>query len=282
MALKKGDKPKVLIDELSEQLLATFQKAKLIDAYDVYQHLMDYWAEAMQDDVYLIASDGWREAAKPRLLVEDRDRKTKDKPDFVIGKQKYKTELIPMALLIARHFAAEQAAIERLEADAAAIAQTMDELVEEHSSDEGLLSEAKNDKDKVTKASAASRLKEIKNDKDAADECKVLAEFLALVEKESEINAKAKAAQEALTDKVVARYSKLTDDDIKRLVVDDKWMAMIEAAVQGELDRVSHTLTSRVRELGERYATPLPALTEGVALLASRVEAQLKRMGARW
>jgi hypothetical protein len=42
-------------------------------------------------------------------------------------------------------------------------------------------------------------------------------------------------------------------------VVDDKWMARLSAAVQGELDRVSQTLTGRIRELAERYATPLPS-----------------------
>jgi type I restriction enzyme M protein len=88
--IAKGGKPKALIETLSEDLLATFEKARLLDAYDVYQHLMDYWAETMQDDVYMIVSDGWREAAKPRLIIEDKEKKTKEKPDFTVGKMKYK------------------------------------------------------------------------------------------------------------------------------------------------------------------------------------------------
>jgi type I restriction enzyme M protein len=281
-AIKKGDKPKALIDELAEQLLTTFQRAKLIDAYDVYQHLMDYWAETMQDDVYLVASEGWREAAKPRLIVDDKDKKSKDKPDFSIGKQKFKAELIPMGLLIARNFAAEQAAVEKLESKAGAAAQAMDELIEEHGGDDGLLAEARNDKDKVSKASVAARLKEIKSDKDAADERKVLAEFVALAEKESEISAQAKAAHETLTGNVVARYGKLSDGDIKVLVVDDKWLATIEGAVQAELDRVSQTLAGRVHELAERYTVPLPRLTAELSMLAARVDEHLKKMGAAW
>jgi type I restriction enzyme M protein len=281
-ALKKGDKPTALIEALAEELLATFQKARLIDAYDIYQHLMDYWAETMQDDVYLIASDGWREASKPRLLVEDKDKKSKDKPDFVLGTQRYKVELIPMGLLICRYFAAEKKALEALESEAAAVAQATEELVEEHGGEDCLLAEAKNDKDKVTKASAAARLKHINADKDAVEERKVLAEFLAMVEKGSEISAKSVAAQETVTGKVVARYGKLTDADVKVLVVDDKWLAAVEAAVQGELDRVSHTLTGRVRELGERYATALPTLSAEIALLTSRVDEHLRKMGAVW
>ena len=76
--------------------------------------------------------------------------------------------------------------------------------------------------------------------------------------------------------------AKLTEAEIKTLVVDDKWMARLSAAVQGELDRVSQTLTGRIRELAERYATPLPKLTDEVATLASRVQEHLKRMGASW
>ena len=62
----------------------------------------------------------------------------------------------------------------------------------------------------------------------------------------------------------------------------DKWLATLAAAVQGELDRVSQTLTGRIRQLAERYATPLPQLTEEVATLAARVDGHLKKMGAVW
>ena len=277
--LAQGGKPKALIETLSEDLLATFERASLLDPYDVYQHLMDYWAETMQDDVYLIVSDGWRDAAKPRLISEDKDKKTKERPDFTVGKLKYKAELIPTALVIGRYFAAEQAAVEKLEAEVAAIEQALEEMAEEHGGEDGLLAEAKNDKDKLTKASVAARLKEIKGDKDAADERKVLNDYLALSEKEAATRAKANDAQEALLAKVAAQYGKLTEDEIKTLVVDDKWLAALAAAVQGELDRVSQTLTGRVRQLVERYATPLPQLTGEVATLAARVDEHLKKMG---
>ena len=148
-SISHGDKPKALIEKLSEDLLETFEKARLLDAYDVYQHLMDYWAETMQDDVYMLVIDGWREAAKPRLIIED--KKTKEKPDFTVGKQKFKADLIPGPVLIARYFKKEQAAIVSLEAEAASITQQMEEMVEEHGGEEGLLAEAKNEKDKITK-----------------------------------------------------------------------------------------------------------------------------------
>jgi type I restriction enzyme M protein len=279
----KDGHPKALIETIAESLLATFEKAPLLDAYDVYQHLMDYWAETMQDDCYLIAADGWREAAQPRLIIEDKNKKSKAKPDFALGKKKYTAELIPPALVIARYFAKEQAAIDTLEAQLAALAQQIEEMAEEHGGEGGLLEEACNDKDKLTKASVAARLKEIgKTDPDTADERKALTEYLALSEKEATTSAKLGDAQDALIAQVAARYGQLTEAEIQTLVVDDKWLATLAAAVQGELDRVSQTLTGRIRQLAERYATPLPQLTDEVATLAARVDGHLKKMGAVW
>jgi type I restriction enzyme M protein len=277
----KDGHPKALIEAIAEDLLTAFRSAPLLDAYDVYQHLMDYWAASMQDDCYLIAADGWRDAAQPRLIVEDKNRKTKTRPDLTLGKKKYQTELIPPALIIRRWFAVEQAAIEKLEADVAALQQQMEEMAEEHGGEEGLLADAANDKGKITKASASARLREIKGDPDAADELKILLEYLALVDQESTTADRLTTAQDALTEKVAARYPKLTDDEIKNLVVEDKWLGTLAAAVQGELDRVSQTLTGRIRQLAERYATPLPQLTDEVAALAAKVDEHLRKMGAR-
>lgn len=243
---------------------------------------MDYWIETMQDDVYMIVADGWREAAKPRLIVEDKNRKSKEKPDFTIGKAKYKAELIPPGLLIARYFAKEQAAIESLEAEAATFTQQLEEMAEEHGGEEGLLAEAKNDKDKLTRASVAARLKEIRGDAEFADERKALEDYLALLEKEAEAGDRVRKAQKELEAKVAAKYGKLTEREVKTLVVDDKWLATLAAAVQSELDRVSQTLTARIRQLADRYATPLPQLTTEVEVLSARVAGHLKKMGAVW
>jgi type I restriction enzyme M protein len=278
----KDGHPKVIIEAVAEDLLGAFESAPLLDAYDVYQHLMDYWADIMRDDCYLVADDGWYEAAQPRLVIEEKGKKTKAKPDFVLGKKKYQAELIPPALIIRRWFGDEQAAIEKLEADYAALQQQIEEMAEEHGGEEGLLADAANDKGKLTKVSVTTRLKEIRGDADAADECKALRGYLVLVEEEAAAADKLAKAQNALTEKTAARYPKLTEDEIKTLVVDYKWMGTLAAAVQGELGRVSQTLTGRIRQLAERYARPLPQLVDEVAGLAARVDGHLKTMGAVW
>ena len=278
----RGDHPKALIETMSEGLLESFRDAPLIDPYDLYQHLMDYWAEAMQDDAYMIAADGWQAAAKPRPIVEDKDKKTKEKPDFTVGKLKFKADLIPVSLLVTRYFAAEQAAIEALEAESAAVAQSLEEMAEEHGGEDGLLAEVKNDKGKIPKAAVTARIKEIRGDADFDDEMKMLNECLALIEKEAEADGRIKTARKALEAKVAVQYGKLTEAEIKALVVEDKWLAAMAASVQSELDRVSQALTGRIRELAERYATPLPQLEKEVETLAARVNEHLKKMGAVW
>jgi type I restriction enzyme M protein len=278
--LKKGGKPKALIETISENLLEAFRHAPLLDAYDVYQRLMDYWAETMQDDAYLIAGDGWIDAARPRQIIEEKGKKSKEKPDFSLGKLKFKTELIPPTLIIARYFATEQAEIDKLEAEVAALSQEMEEMAEEHGGEEGLLAEAMNDKDKITKSSVAARLKAIKDDPDAEDERKLLTEYLALAEKDCAASEKLSHTQEALTRAVAAKYGKLSEDDIKIVVVEDKWLAALATAINAELDRISLALAGRIRELAERYATPLPKLSDELAVSTARVRRHLEKMGA--
>ena len=105
-------KPRDVIDALSEDLLMQFDNLPLLDPYDVYQKLMDYWDEVMQDDVYLITADGWVEASQPRDLIQDKD--LKETPDLTIKKKKYKMDLLPPSLIVARYFADEQTEIDIL------------------------------------------------------------------------------------------------------------------------------------------------------------------------
>lgn len=275
----KGGHPKALIESIAQSLLKSFEKAPLIDCYDIYQHLMDFWSESMQDDCYLITADGWREAAQPRLLIEEKGKKEKVNPDYILGKKKYVTELIPPTLIIARYLSNEQADIDELQSQLSLLQQQLEEMIEEHAVEGGLLEEAKSDKDKLTKTSAVGRLKEIKGDADADEEREALQNYLALVEQEGALINKIKDAQEAVINKVAIKYGKLSDEEIKTIVVEDKWIATLAIAIQGELDRVSQSLTWRIRELSERYASTLPQLVNDVERLLKITNEHLKKMG---
>jgi type I restriction enzyme M protein len=285
----QGGHPKALIETVAEDLLATFRAAPLLDAYDVYQHLTDYWTETMQDDCYLIAADGWKAGAQPReiLKVKNKDGKLvwPETHDYNKGKRRFKSDLIPAAVLIARYFVAEQQAIEAIEAELSAIDQQLEERKEEQGGEEGLLAEViegEGDKQKITAKALRARLKEIGKDPEFADERKALEDYAALIDKQANAKNRLKAAQEDLDAKLDVKYLRLTEDEIKTLVVDEKWLTAIAAAVQGELNHVSQTLTGRIRELAERYATPLPQLSNQLAALAARVDGHLNRMAAVW
>ena len=273
--IEVGSRPTQLIATLSEGLLRVFAPVALIDRYDAYQHLMSYWTGTMQDDVYMIAVDGWLAANQLRLL----DDKTKEEADLKIGKLKYKADLIPPPLIISRYFAAEQRAIETLEAEKELVSSQMEETREEHGGEDGLLEEVVNDKGNITKTNAKARLKEIKVDPDYSEELAVLNAYLTLMDQESALNKQLKEAQNSLDAKVAAKYEALSEGEIKALVVEDKWLATLTAEVQTELDRVSQALTGRIKELAERYAIPLPQLTDEIETLSDKVDAHLKKMG---
>jgi type I restriction enzyme M protein len=285
----QSERPKVLIETISEDLLAAFKKARLLDAYDVYQHLMDYWAETMQDDCYLIAADGWRVGAQPREIVKVKNKDGKlvwpESHDYLKDKRRFKSDLIPAKLLIDRYFVFERDAVEAIEAELSNIEQELETQKEEQGGEDGLLSEAnegENDKIKITAKAINARLNEIKGDPEFADEQKALEEYKALLDKQSETKKRLKEAKEDLDTKIDAKYPALTEAEIKALVVDDKWIAALRFDVQGEIDRVSQTLTSRIRQLAGRYEKPLPQIVDDVNELAAGVDRHLKKMGAEW
>jgi len=226
--------------------------------------------------------------AQPReiLKVKNKDGKLvwSETHDYNKGRRRFKSDLVPATILIARYFVAEQNAIEDIEAEFTAIEQQLDEQKEEQGGEDGLLAEViegEGDKQKITAKAVKARLKEIGEDSEFADERKALEDYTALLDKQADVKSRLKAAQEDLDAKLDAKYPKLTEDEIKTLVVDDKWLATIAVAVQGELNRVSQTLTGRIRQLAERYFTPLPQLIDEVVMRAARVEEHLKQMGAK-
>jgi len=280
--------PKPLIETIAEDLLEMFREAPLLDAYDIYQHLMDYWAESMQDDAYSDRRDGWVKGAQPREVVQvkNKDKYTWPEPhDYLKGKRRFKSDLVPASILVARYFIAERDAIEALDNQLVTLEQKLNDMREENSGEEGLLAEViegEGDKQTIAAKTVKGRLKDIGKDPLYADERTALEAYADLLEQQTEAKAKRKAAQEGLDKKIDGKYPELIEAEIKTLVVDDKWMARLSVSVRGELDRVSQTLTGRIRELAERYATPLPKLTEDMRTLAARVEEHLKQMGASW
>jgi type I restriction enzyme M protein len=268
-SLAPGFHPKDLIEQMSESLLYGFTGKPLLDPYGIYQHLMDYWEATMRDDAYLIAEDGWK-AETWRIVESDKKGKEKDKG--------WACDLIPKPLIVARYFAAEQAVIDRLGARLEAASAKLAELEEEHGGEEGVFSGF----DKINAAAVRERMKEVGADDTAGDELAVLKQWLQLAADEAALKKRLKDAETELDAKAYAQYPKLGEEEIKNLVVDAKWLADLDAAIHAEMDRVSQSLARRVKELAERYESPLPRLDTRVAELEARVKRHLEKMGFAW
>ena len=264
--LQAGCHPREIITQLSEDLLAHYANKPLIDPYDIYQHLMNYWTETMQDDCYLIATDGWK-AETDRVIEVDKKGKEKDKG--------WVCDLIPRPLIVARYFSEEQVAIDQIVVDLDSVTSRLAELEEEHNGEDGAFAEL----DKVNKTNVTSLLREIKDDKDATEEASVLNDWLKLNKEEAGLKKRLKEVEASLDIQAYAQYPRLTESEIRTLVVDNKWLATLDVAIHGEIDRVSQQLTQRVRELVERYEMPLPWMLDRVDELTANVNGHLNAMG---
>ena len=274
--------PKELIGSLGDDLLARFKNVPLLDEYDVYEQLMTYWHDVMHDDVFLVMNDGWLDAAKPRKTIEDKERKLSETPDLVVGSgrgaTKYKMDLIPPALVVARFHADEQAEIYSLNLVAEEATRVLEEFVDEHAVEEGLLADAMDD-DKISKALVSARLKVAKRERSEADELQALQRLLSLYDDEATAKKVARDAQAALNFATSKKYGELSLPETKQLVLDDKWHATVATRVASEVTALTLALVKRLQALGERYAETADQLDAELAKLEARVASHLAEMG---
>lgn len=371
-ALGKDCHPKQVIADTSNNILHKYENKPLVDNYDVYQHLMTYWYEVMQDDIYIISYDGWK-AKTYRILVENKQKKKVDKG--------WACDLVPKELVINRFFEKDKKELELLNSNLETLVAEYKELEEEYGAEEAALfgvtkktdaqanlaeftelalskyfpelqkkQEAliesitanttklneesrnvvfdglKNTKGNLTKTIVQKAYKGMDKDADnakllkawldlndtiAADkkelkalmvkieesiqgmveedstqeyifELTIVIKYIELRDKESVIKKQIKDKEQEIDDKLYDKYPKLTEEEIKLLVVNDKWLSSINNAVSSEIDQISQRLTIRLKELAERYETPLPETNKLIYDLESTVNAHLQKMGYSW
>ena len=276
-SLAQGFAPKTLIEQLGNLLLEIFGADRsLVDAYDVYDYLMNYWGETMQDDCYMISSGGWTVqlyTPQPTSKKND-DKKKKEKkaatPEDIV------CDLLPVPIVVAEYFADKRdliiAAEELLSQNEAQLA----ELIEEQA--ENYLDEDNFPDSKMTDANIKKRIKALDKKADA-EELAVLQKYLDL---KGDISLNKKLIKERKYDLLTAllvKYAALSEEDIKRLVIEKKWFASLGSRLDGEMQRISQQLTSKVSALAERYAQTLQEIDSEIADLEAKVAAHLKQMG---
>ncbi|MFF9099673.1 type I restriction-modification system subunit M [Streptomyces rubrogriseus] len=274
--------PNDLIATLGDALLSRFKPVPLLDEYDVYEQLMTYWHDVMHDDVFMIMNDGWLDAVKPRMITVDKDRKLSEAPDLVVGSGrsavKYKMDLIPPALIIARYFAMEQAEVDELTTAADEASRAVEEYVEEHAVEDGLLAEAMDD-GKINKALTSARLKAARHERADVAEIEALAYLIKLYNAEAVAKKAAKEAEAALGLATLKKYGDLKEADVRSLVLDDKWKATVRSRVVSEVEGLTLALVNRIQELGNRYAATVSYLDAELIAAKARVARHLASMG---
>lgn len=395
--IKLGDSPKELIHRVSELLLNGYADSELLNKYDIYQILKDYWADILQDDVYILIQDDWQAGNVLRELTPVKDSKDKDvykeAHDFVLNKKRYKGELIPIHLVIARYFQLEQDQIDGLKIELESIQNQMTQLLEDHGDEDMALYDLKegdkkpskadivnciidwentvlnqlnsslanklvkvtenievanvalhefetsidnrvvfspllNNKGKLTKTNVNKQIKAIVDD-DINEELTALNQFVQLADKvasrkkqlkelvvqrteflesividqpleecvanliiayqyqtlatdESVKSSAIKDAEKSLYILLIEKYPNIPLEEVKNLIVEDKWLATLQASIIAEIERVTQQMANRVKELEERYSVPLPKLTKSVGSLSDKVAEHLKAMGLEW
>lgn len=272
-AISTDTKPKDFIKTISEDILERYGNKPLIGQYDIYQHLLDYWNETLKDDVYLIVEDGW--VAKVKRILE------KNKKGTEVDKG-WTCDLIPKELVINRFLASEYQELVSIETELESIQAEIVSFEEEHAGDEGVLSDATNDKGNITKTTLTAFIKDNKSNPAEKETLSIANELLKLFNREAELKKDQKEKAIALDNLTLKTFKELTEDVVRILVVDDKWLTSIKTSIQNEIDAISQRLTGRVKQLAERYENTLIELDKESKTLEDKVSAHLEKMGLIW
>ena len=268
--IKIGTNPKKLISDISESILDKFSKVKLIDKYDIYQHLMTYWEDTMQDDLYLVSQNGWKVS-----LFKIKNKKGKETKEW-------DSELIPKNIVIRKYFAKQQEELDDLQLELENTEQQMQTIDEENQGEEDMLSEAKSDAGNVSKPILTKRINLIKEDSEFADELKILLEYKVLLDEKNNFANKIKILETELDKNLFKKYNDLNESEIENLVINNKWLFTIHNLIHEEMEQISHKLARRINELADRYEIPLPELSKDVQTLSKKVDDHLEKMGFKW
>lgn len=268
------------IIKLAETLIAQYADVELVDKYDVYQVLLSYWQETMADDIFILVQDGYEAARETELIIEvTEDKKTKKEKQKIKG---WEGKLIPKSLVEVAFFTTERAKIDEAQAVADETQSRLDEMTEEHTAEDGVLSDCLNDKDAVDMKAVSAKLKELKKNAPDSEEYRVLLEYTELCEKVKKYSKIVKELNTALDEACKAKYAELTMDEIKELLVNRKWYYTIFEGIKALYVTTSHEIAGRIAELAERYEVTLFELEKSVEDYEAKVKAHLERMGFKW
>ncbi|WP_033765429.1 type I restriction-modification system subunit M [Helicobacter pylori] len=272
--LEPGFNPKTLIESVCSKVLKEFEKVGILDKYGVYQLFKDYYNEVLQDDWFLISFNGFESAKELRKLnpLKDKNKKANylEEPDFIIQKTYYKSDLIPKNLIKQRFFEKETKELEELENALNEKEALLDEFIEEHSNEEGLFD--------GLKINESVLKKELKNATDPEDK-ETLKTALEWLEAKNKAQKAKNKADEALELKAFHQYKKLEIEEIKDLIINDKWLKRLKNALEDKILKRINAFSSALNAIISSYSNSLLELDKEVKESESKVLEHLKDLG---
>lgn len=268
---ESSEKPKTLIERMGQSIRNLFGKGNLlVDEYDAFEQLMNYWAETMQDDVYMIMADGWKLNLRPKQKEDKKEKKMV--PVVVKTWNDFESDLLPVEYIVNRFCKSELDACDELSASIAFLQNEVDSLMEENDD----VFDAKNfEKEKINLASVKKRAKVTKG-----EEQEHLMEWLDLQSSIKAEKAKLKEANGKLLSRVKEEYNLLAQNEMKvKNLVKEKWVNAISTRIESELSRSIEQLKSQLSAISDRYDQTLPSIDKEVEDYESRVNAHLAQMG---
>ena len=284
--------PKTLIRDISLSLLQTYTDAELLDNYDVYDCLLNYWNGIMQDDVYAIKVNGYEVGKEIEYEYAQKTNKdasgNKSKVDDCSKIKSFQGAIIPKEIIEEVFFPKELEKLNAIQEQSLALESEMDEFREEESDDDGLLKEVLNEKgDNITKAALNSRIKELEKDNKNsssiyAEEYEALIQYKSKLTQKENLNKSWNNARKALDDKIINKYKELSVKEIKDLLFNKKWMAKLEADLREEFEQIINSLSSKALFIAKRYEHTLGEIEERVVKSKAAVVEAMERMGYKW
>ncbi|GAA8740985.1 type I restriction-modification system subunit M [Helicobacter pylori] len=272
--LEPGFNPKTLIESVCQKVLKEFEKVGILDKYGVYQLFKDYYNEVLQDDWFLISFNGFISAKELRKLTPLKDKNKKanylEEPDFIVQKTYYKSDLIPKNLIKQRFFEKETKELEALENALNEKEALLDEFIEEHSNEEGLFD--------GLKINESVLKKELKNATDLEDK-EILKTALELLEAKNKALKIKNKAYEELELKAFHQYKNLEINEIKDLIIKDKWLNSLKNALENKIQKRINAFISALNEIISSYSNSLLELDKEVKESESKVLEHLKDLG---
>lgn len=279
--MSEGIQIKEMVETSAQTLLNHFENNALVNRYTMYQHFMQYWNETMQDDFYSIALDGWKAGNDCTRLVikgkKGKDGKTAQDKE-IAGLAGIEGRMVTPKMIISYFFKELSDSLQDLENQLTLTQETLAEIEEENSGEEGVFSEL----EKINPKNVKELYKQRKEEHAPKEELKYIKNYLDTQEALTGIGKLIKIAKENLEAKVVVQYPLLGETEIKDLVINHKWTPVLRQALQSEQERLSQNLTQRINELAVRYQQSLPTLETEAEESSRKIMAHLQKMGLVW